>query len=103
MAIRGTFLLEAYVPRTSAAGPASAAARARTAAAGMRREGTPIWVVRSFFMPEDELWFCLFEAPSSDDVSEAGHRAGLLPGRIQRANDDEWPTRAQDELKGAKS
>jgi hypothetical protein len=95
MAIRGTFLLEAYVPRTSAGSPASAAARARRAAAAMRREGTPIRVLRSFFMPEDELWFCLFEAPSADDVSEAGHRAGLLPGRIQRANDDQHGLRRE--------
>jgi hypothetical protein len=84
-----TFLLEAYMPRTSAGGAAAAAVRARAAAAAMRREGTPIRVLRSFFMPDDEVWFCLYQAPSLDDVSEASHRAGLLPGRIQPANDDE--------------
>lgn len=89
MASGDTFLLEAYVPRTSTGGAAAAAVRARAAAAAMRREGTPIRVLRSFFMPDDELWFCLYEAPSLDHVSEASHRAGLLPGRIQRANDDE--------------
>jgi Protein of unknown function (DUF4242) len=89
MTIGPTFLLEAYVPRTAAGAPAAAAARARAAAAAMRREGRPIRVVRSFFMPDDELWFCLYEAPSLDDVSEASRRAGLMPGRIQRADDDE--------------
>jgi hypothetical protein len=88
MATGDTFLLEAYVPRTSAGG-AAAAKRARAVAAAMRREGTPIRVLRSFFTPEDELWFCLYEAPSADDVSEASRRAGVLPGRIQRAKDDE--------------
>jgi hypothetical protein len=80
-----TFLLEAYVPKASAGGPAAAARRARAAAAAMRRDGTPIRVLRSFFTPEDEVWFCLYEAPSANDVSEAAKRAGLAPGRIQRA------------------
>ena len=84
-----TYLLETYMSRTSASAPAAATARARAAAAQMRREGTPIRVLRSFFAPEDELWFCLYEAPSLDEVSEASHRAGLVPGRIQPANDDE--------------
>jgi uncharacterized protein DUF4242 len=91
MASRGTFLLEAYVPRTCAGGPAATAARARATATAMRREGIPIRVLRSFFMPEDELWFCLYEARSVDDVAEASQRAGLVPGRIQRADDDDGP------------
>ena len=83
----GTYLLEAYMPRTSADGPAAAAARARASAAQMRREGTPIRVLRSFFIPEDELWFCLYEARSSDAVAEASRRAELGLGRIQKAVD----------------
>lgn len=82
-----TYLLETYMSRTSAGGPAAAAARTRAAAAQMRREGTPIRVLRSFFAPEDELWFCLFEARSSEAVTEASHRAELGLGRIQKAVD----------------
>jgi Protein of unknown function (DUF4242) len=82
-----TYLLETYMSRTSAGDPAAAAARARAAAAQMRREGTPIRVLRSFFVPEDELWFCLYEARSSDTVAEAGRRAKLGLGRIQKAVD----------------
>jgi hypothetical protein len=86
-----TYLLETYMSRTSAGDPAAAAARARAAAAQMRREGTPIRVLRSFFVPEDELWFCLYEARSSDTVAEAGRRAKLGLGRIQKAVDaDVW-------------
>jgi Protein of unknown function (DUF4242) len=81
----GVFLLEAYLPKTCAGGPAAAAARARKAAQQMRREGTSIRLVHSFFVPEDELWFCLYEADSSDQVGEAGRRAELTLGRIQRA------------------
>src|SRR2546426_4998193 len=86
-----TSLLETYMSRTSASGPAAAAARARAAAAQMRREGTPIRVLRSFFVPEDELWFCLFEARSVDDVTEATIRAELVLSRIQQAVDGAAP------------
>jgi hypothetical protein len=82
-----TYLVEAYLPRTSPGGPDAAAARARAAATQMRREGTPIRVRRSFFLPEDEVWFCLYEARSADEVVEASRRAELVLGRIQRAVD----------------
>jgi hypothetical protein len=90
-----TYLLETYMSRTSAGDPAAAAARARAAAAQMRREGTPIRVLRSFFVPEDELWFCLYEARSSDTVAEAGRRAKLGLGRIQKAVDADVGSRAR--------
>jgi hypothetical protein len=61
----------------------------------MRREGTLIRVLRSFFVPEDELWFCLFEARSSDTVAEASRRANLGLGRIQKAVDADIGTRAR--------
>lgn len=61
----------------------------------MRREGTPIRVLRSFFVPEDELWFCLYEARSSDTVAEAGRRAKLGLGRIQKAVDADIGSRAR--------
>src|SRR2546429_1749651 len=90
----GTSLLETYMSRTSASGPGAAAARARAAAAQMRREGTPIRVLRSFFVPEDELWFCLYEARSSDTVADASRRAELGLSRIQKAVDADIATRA---------
>src|SRR5512132_180016 len=95
MAVGGIFLLEAYLPRTCSGGPAAAARRARAAAAAMRREGTPIRILRSFFMPEDELWFCLYEARSGDEVAEASRRAELVIGRIQQAVDDEASVRGK--------
>jgi Protein of unknown function (DUF4242) len=90
-----TYLLETYMTRTSADGPAAAAARARAAAAQMTREGTPIRVLRSFFAPEDELWFCLFEARSSEAVTEASRRAEFGLGRIQKAVDADTTARAR--------
>ena len=84
-----TYLVEAYLPRTSPGGADAAAARARAAAAQMQSEGTAIRVLRSFFVPADELWFGFYEARSIDDVAEATSRAELTLGRIQRAVDDE--------------
>jgi hypothetical protein len=80
-----TFVLEAYMPRTSAGEPAAAAARAHRAAAEMRRRGSPVRLLRSFFLPADELWFGLYEARSLEDAAEAGSRAELAIGRIQQA------------------
>jgi hypothetical protein len=82
-----TYLAEAYLPRTTAGGPRAAAARARAAARHMRHEGAPIRFLRSFFLPEDELWFCFYEARSADEVADAGRRAELALGRIQRVVD----------------
>ena len=80
-----TYHVEAYLPRTSPGGPDVAAARARAAAAQLRQEGAAIRFLRSFFLPEDELCFCLFEAASIGDVAEAGRRAAMSVGRIQPA------------------
>jgi len=90
-----TYLVEAYLPRTSPGGAGAAATRARAAAAQMRRDGTAIRFLRSFFVPEDELWFCFYEARSIEDVAEASSRAELVLGRIQQAVDDEASVRAR--------
>ena len=83
-----TYLVEAYLSRTSPGGADAVAARVRAAAAQMRRDGTAIRFLRSFFVPEDELWFGFYEARSIDDVAEATRRAELALGRIQQAVDD---------------
>jgi hypothetical protein len=83
-----TYLVEAYLPRTSPGGADAVAARARATAAQMRRDGTAIRFLRSFFVPEDELWFGFYQARSIDDVAEATSRADLVPGRIQQAIDN---------------
>jgi Protein of unknown function (DUF4242) len=90
-----TYLVEAYLPRTSPGGADAVAARARAAAVQMRRDGTAIRFLRSFFVPEDELWFCFYEARSIDDVAEATSRAELELGRIQQAVDDKASVRGK--------
>ncbi len=90
-----TYLVEAYLPRTSPGGADAVAARARAVAAQMRRDGTAIRFLRSFFVPEDELWFGFYQARSIDEVAEATSRADLVPGRIQPAVDDGASVRAK--------
>jgi hypothetical protein len=81
----GTYLLEAYLSKTCAGDTAAVVARARSAVEQMAWEGTPIRLLRSFFLPEDELCFCLYEARSIEEVAEAGRRAEMRFGRIQPA------------------
>jgi hypothetical protein len=81
----GTFLVEAYLSKRGAGGLEATVACARAAAENMRREGTPIRFLRSYFLPEDETYFCLYEAGSIDDVAEASQRANLAVARIQTA------------------
>jgi hypothetical protein len=79
------YLVELYLPRPGAGGRRAAAAKARSAAKALTLEGTPVRYVRSIFIPEDETYFCLFEAPSADAVREASVRAGMSPSRIVAA------------------
>jgi Protein of unknown function (DUF4242) len=85
MKIGRVFLLEAYLPRADAGGPAAAVARASRAAAQMRRQGTPVRLLYAFFLPEDELCFCLYEAGSVDAVARASLHAEVDFERIQPA------------------
>jgi hypothetical protein len=71
------FLAEVYLSRSGAGGDLSAVA-ARARAGGAR-------YVRSIFVPEDETWFLLFDAPSPAAVETALRRAGLRCERVHEA------------------
>ena len=76
------FLLEVYVSRADAAAAARGTRRTRLAAEQLTREGTPVRVVRSIFVPEDETCFLLCDAASADAVLEAARRAALPCERV---------------------
>jgi hypothetical protein len=78
-------LVELYLSRGGAGEVPELEARARAATREMAREGTPISYVRSIFVPEDEICFHLFEAPSAEAVFEATRRAKLAVDRIVEA------------------
>jgi hypothetical protein len=79
------FLVELYVSRTNLESVRSGAARARTAADELAREGTLVRYIRSVFVPEDETCFYLYEAASAADVREAACRASIAFDRVSEA------------------
>ena len=83
------FLLEFYVSRTDSGVVELGAARTSIAAEQLTQDGTPIRFVRSFFIPEDETCFYLYEAETVDAVREAARRAALPSERIVEAF-SEW-------------
>jgi hypothetical protein len=95
------FLIERYVPRRATEGLAAAQARARTAAEELSGEGTTVRYVRTIFIPEDEMCFCLYEAPSAGAAAEAARRARLPFQRISEAVvDQETPVARAGQMTG---
>src|SRR5919107_2240443 len=80
------FLVEVYVRRDDPRTARTSAERAQRAAADLTREGRDVQCVRSIFVPEDETFLVLFEAPSVEAVCEAVSRAGLRSEHVSAAS-----------------
>ena len=65
--------------------PDALAARARLAAAELKREGMPVRFLRVIFVPEDETCFLLYEAASPEAAAEAAERAAIPVERVVEA------------------
>lgn len=78
----GEFLVELYVARGRGREIEGLELRTRAAADELTAEGTPVRLLRSIFVPEDETCFLLCEAVSSEAVQEAARRAGVRYERI---------------------
>lgn len=76
------YLVELHRPDAGWAELREAAGRARETAAALRATGTPVRFLRSVYVPEDDVCFLLFEAPSEDTVRDALGRAGLAAGAV---------------------
>ena len=79
------FLAELYLPSTRPGVAAETAARARSAADDLARDGDALRFLRIIFVPGDETCFVAFEAAAAETVAEAGRRAGLEFERIVAA------------------
>ncbi len=77
--------MECYVSRADGAGIERGESRAHIAADELTREGTPVRLVRSILIPEDETCFYLYEAETAEAVREAARRAALPLERITEA------------------
>ena len=80
-----SYLVETYLARGAAGGRAARECRAHSAAEELAREGIPIAFDGSIHVPEDELCFFVFSAPTGRDAAVAAQRAGLDPLRVVEA------------------
>lgn len=74
--------MEAFQSRLSGRETRAAAERARTAAQELSVSRSPVRLLRSMFVPEDETHFLLFEATAVDLVGDVAQRAGIEYERI---------------------
>jgi hypothetical protein len=80
-----SYLVETYLARGQAGERAARDRRARSAAEELTRERTRVRFDRSIHVPEDEICFFVFDAPSGRDAALAAQRAGLDPFRVVEA------------------
>ncbi|MGA3362253.1 MAG: nickel-binding protein [Solirubrobacteraceae bacterium] len=79
------YLLELYLSRTDEPAAVASGERARAAAQELTRRGTPVSFLRSFFVPEEETFFVLFEADSADAIRDVARLASLPCERVSLA------------------
>jgi muconolactone delta-isomerase len=72
------FLVELYVSRADPDAVGRERERAGAACAELTSEGRPARLLRSLFLPDEEMCFFLFEADSAEIVREAASRAELV-------------------------
>ncbi|HEX5467390.1 MAG TPA: hypothetical protein VFW92_12040 [Candidatus Limnocylindrales bacterium] len=80
-----TYLVETFLARGAAGERHARERRARAAAEALMREGTAVRFDWSIHVPEDEICFFTFEAPSKTIAALAAQRAGLEAMRVVEA------------------
>ncbi len=80
-----SYLVETYLARGRAGERSARERRARSAAEELTSERTPVSFDRSIHVPEDEICFFVFNAPSGREAVLAAERAELDPFRVVEA------------------
>ena len=80
-----SYLVETYLARRRAGERAALERRACSAAEELTRERTGVRFEGSIHVPEDEICFFVFDAPSGREAALAAQRAGLEPIRVVEA------------------
>jgi hypothetical protein len=80
-----SFLVETYLTRRQAGERIVRDRRARSAAEELTQESMRVRFDRSIHVPDDEICFFLFDAPSGQDAALVAQRAGLEPIRVVEA------------------
>ena len=88
-----SYLVETFLARGAAGERQKREQQARSAAKAMMREGTCVGFEGSIHVPEDEICFFTFTAPSGREAALVAQRAGLQPIRVIeaiRSEKEEW-------------
>ena len=80
-----SYLVETFLARGAAGERHERERRASEAADARTREGTGVRFAGSIHVPEDEICFFAFEAPSGREAALVAQRAGLEPLRVVEA------------------
>ena len=80
-----SYLVETYLARGKARERTARERRARSAAEELKEGTTRVRFDRSIHVPEDEICFYVYDAPSACDAADAAQRAGLDPIRVVEA------------------
>jgi hypothetical protein len=80
-----SYLVETYLARSQARERAAREGRARLAAEGLTSGRTRVRFDRSIYVPEDEICFFVFDAPSGLEAALAAEQADLHPLRVVEA------------------
>jgi hypothetical protein len=80
-----SYLVETFLARGAAGERQARERRARSAAEAMTREGARVGFEGSIHVPEDEICFFTFAAPSGREAVLVARRAGLGPLRVVEA------------------
>jgi len=80
-----SYLVETYLTRGQVGERAARERRARFAAEELTQEKARVRFERSIHVPEDEICFFVFDAPSARDAVLVAQRAGLNAFRVVEA------------------
>jgi hypothetical protein len=81
-----TFVVERYVPQSTASELRSEGERVTQAATGLSgSERSTVAYLSSIYMPADEVSFCLFSSDSADSIAACFEKAQIAFDRILEA------------------
>jgi len=80
-----SYFVETFLARGAAGERRAREQRARSAAEEMTRQGTRVGFEGSIHVPEDEMCFFTFAAPSGREAALVAQRAALEPIRVIEA------------------
>jgi len=90
------YLVETYTAGVDPRQQASWERFARSAAEDLTTRGTDVRFIRAFHVPEDEISFFVFDAPSRRDAALAAEHAGLEPVRVVAVTDGSGTAKPRD-------